>query len=132
MATAKELGLKPGDLAIWASAEKHHKTWDEEGIPLDTKGVEVKIGFGKVVGVNVPRPNIGDPTTMIEVVRSTYPNDSPGTITYIHSGFSNYISEGDERLRKELEGAGIEIQIVRTEEGNVDCRVIRREKDSNP
>ena len=121
MATAKELGLKPGDHVVWASAHMHTKNGMISGIPLNTEGATVDIGFGKVLAVNSLHEGIRPPApscTKIRIISTNYTDDThPEYTKFIGSGFINFIGEGDERLKKELEGTDLRITICRTPEG---------------
>ncbi len=119
MSTAKELGYREGDLAIYASAELDSPIQRSDGttvmpgkksgIPLDTPGAEVTVVLGKVLEANAP---ILSPDgaflsagTRLEVVWSSNGNKNPGEVTILDQRFRNFVGPNDDRLLNELRRA---------------------------
>lgn len=126
MATAEQLGLRPGDISYSIDAIKklpplrNGISGIQGGIPLDTPGAIIRADVGRVISVGT----IDDiySTTKIEVLWTSDPEINIGDIKEIHPEASGFIEEGDERLRKEMTKAGVRLQTVADKNGNVVSR----------
>lgn len=136
MATAREAGFTPGNIAITASAHKNIPSLNPRGgilggIPLDTPGATIDFTVYKVLELDVPH---GAGTgTKLEVLadHSTFFGEKmkPGDVRIIHSGYRNFITEGelDMRLREQLQNAGIRVRAYTERDGRVDIEIVKDE-----
>lgn len=72
-----------------------------------------------MIAVDTPSKYGTDYPTHINVLWTNHEPSIVGQDIEIHSGFRNYIGEGDERLAKQLRGAGISIRTVTERSGDV-------------
>ena len=139
MATSKEAGFKPGDIATSVSAWRTIPSINprgavESGIPLDKPGANVDFTFYKVLELDVPHgAGTGTKLEVIESGSSSEFPHNPGDIVIIHSGFHNYITEGEEdsRLRDELRNAGFRLQAYTERDGSIKLDIVRVDKEKN-
>lgn len=114
MSTAKELDLKPGDIAMWISARKPSETGIGliVGIPLDDLNAEVHLEAGEVVETNIPCGAV--PGTRFRLLYSDDPWNQKyiGDTITIHNGFRNYVDEADARMLTQLRNTGLSVQTI--------------------
>ena len=65
--------------------------------------------------------------TRIELLCTNHPDRRAGKTTQIHSGFRNYFSEGDTRLRREMENANLRLQVRPDTQGRLCLQVVKVE-----
>lgn len=129
MSTAKELEFKPGDTAVWISAQRSTGRVIERGIPLDTPGAEVYLEAGKVLELNVPSE--AGHVTRIKLIYSNHPDqqEDVGREITIHDIFHNYVDEADRRILTELRNAGLSIEITVNPEGGRSFKLVKNPQE---
>jgi hypothetical protein len=124
MATAKEIGLQPGDIAIWATSEIEEvdTTYSGKayhgirgGISFDTKDVIIHAASGRVI--ETESPFHADTSTTVEILWSNSDHYSQGDKINIHSRFRNFIAEGDSRMLEELNKGRLRVTLTIDGEG---------------
>ena len=56
------------------------------------------------------------------------PEERPGKIREIHSGFHNFIDEGDERLKREMVKAGLRLQGTADADGKLRYEIVQQKR----
>ena len=107
MATAQKLHLRRGQIAFIASAYRREGSVHHGGIPLDTPGAEVEMIVAKVLKRTRKE-------TTVQVLWTNAKDEvwQAGAVRDIDRRFHNYVAEGDERLTREMERAGVSIKIA--------------------
>ena|SRR3989344_4564971 len=131
MATIKETGAQIGDVVVAGWAWKELANYELSGIPLDTSGATIEFGIYRVLELDAPC-GAGLGTKLEALINHNVHRTciTIGNIRTIHNGFVNFVSEGDYRLQKELEGAGFRVQGYRERDGRVTFEIIN-ENDEN-
>jgi len=129
MATAKELGLKPGDIALTLEA-----TIDVEGelcLCLDLDDPEAKIGLA-IYKVERLGPFMDGLVDGVEARRLNRSEVDPHTGPFIFlPGYDGFISEGDEKLRGIMKKAGIRLQAIIERDGTASYELVKVEEEDN-
>ena len=115
MATAEEMHYRPGDVAIFVCGYNQSSNGEGWGRDL-ASNQQVGITVGRVLRRDSEQTVIHVISTTDVGIKTLRDLRNDGSVA-IHAGFWNFVAEGDERLKRDLEKANLQIRHGWNEEG---------------